>query len=191
MFWRILRIFWGRIVDRFSSKLQKSYHNAKQNPRIPGTLWLFDFGIGVDRCPCFWSTGTNPSIETRSCVNFQRLSPCGNRFFQMVDFGQFSLFFVIFRHFSKFLDRRQTWKRSESFRVVCVKDKATRYPWESGPHVRILTKSQQNLWFVSKILGAATPRHQNTILKNSPGMVGLLALRKRFPTHWKRSKTLR
>ena len=98
--------------------------------------------------------------------------------------------FIIFRHFSKFLDRIQAWKRSESFRVVCVKDKGPRYPWESGPHVRILTKSQQNLWFVSKILGAATPRHQNTILKNSPGMVGLLALRKRFPTHWKRSKII-
>ena len=42
--------------------------------------------------------------------------------------GRFWSFFVIFRHFSKFLDRIQTWKRSESFRVVCVKDKGPRYP---------------------------------------------------------------
>ena len=42
--------------------------------------------------------------------------------------GRFWSIFIIFHHFSIFCDRIHTGKRSESFRVVCVKDKGTHCP---------------------------------------------------------------
>ena len=72
--------------------------------------------------------GNQPEYRDEVVCKFSATFTVRKSIFSDGRFWSILVIFVIFRHFSKFLDRIHTGKRSESFRVVCVKDKATRYP---------------------------------------------------------------
>ena len=75
--------------------------------------------------PLLLKHGNQPEYRDEVVCKFSATFTVRNSIFSD---GRFWSIFLIFRNFSKYLDRRQTWKRSESFRVVCVKDKGTHCP---------------------------------------------------------------